>query len=117
MFDIINELFDYDDMIILNHIALEKSLSDVQTQLIFNMAATMKMSNEIYKRQEKLYLKLKKIKSKEWEEIQKIMPFDVYSPEDMEFENEEFNQSDVVEWTTEDINEFKAIIDSMEKGA
>lgn len=99
-------LLSYDEMMILNRVALDATLKDTIDNII--MQRYMTRDEEIKEIMIELHQKLTQINENEWVEIQMNMPFAV--PYDDEDEEDEYE-----EWSEQDTKEFVEIIQSMEQ--
>lgn len=105
------DIFSYDEKIVLNTIGLYKSLKDCINLLLIQLSATQ--DEEAKKLYTEIHSKLKRMNEIEWQEIQKIMPFDTpYGYYDEEAEQE---YTDYEDFSDEDYNEFLSMIDELEE--
>lgn len=101
-------LLSYDEMMILNRVALDATLKDTIDNII--MQRYMTRDEEIKEIMIELHQKLTQINEVEWSEIQMNMPFAVpYDDED------EYDEDEYEEWSEQDTKEFVEIIQSMEQ--
>ena len=101
-------LLSYDEMMILNRVALDATLKDTIDNII--MQRYMTRDEEIKEIMIELHQKLTQINEVEWSEIQMNMPFTVPYDDEDEYEEDEYE-----EWSEQDTKEFVEIIQSMEQ--
>lgn len=103
----IENTLSYDEMLVLNRVALDATLKDTIDNIFIQRHMTQ--DDEIKGIMTELHEKLTTISENEWQELQAKLPFAIpYDDEEDEYEAE------TEEWSDKDIKEFVAIIQEME---